>query len=121
MGRKKLWRLFEEGSERLEKEFDLVKILLKLRNLNVFVKNKLIDEVTQVEINNCYKSVIAIDSDTPPESENDHSSNEVDPERTVEAKVKRGSRFNNILQPTYRNLTNNNIESNGLEFSDHFK
>jgi hypothetical protein len=41
----------------------LAKIIIKLRNLNVFVKNKILDDATKVEINNCYKTVIDLDSE----------------------------------------------------------
>ena len=55
--------MYGEGQDRLEKEFDIARILVKLRNLNTFVKNKMVNERLKVEINNSYKSVIAIDTD----------------------------------------------------------
>ena len=58
----KLWKLYEEGQTRLEKEFDLAKIVVKLRNLNVFIKNKLLDNVGKLELINCYKTVIDLDT-----------------------------------------------------------
>jgi hypothetical protein len=67
---KKLEHLYTKGAERLQKEFDLAKIIVKLRNINVFVKHKLIDEVSQVEINNCFKSVIDLDSEPEQEVQN---------------------------------------------------
>ena len=33
----KLWRLYEDGQGRLEKEFDLVKIIRSLRNIKIFM------------------------------------------------------------------------------------
>ena len=64
-------KLFIEGSDRLEKEFDLSKIIVKLRNLNVFAKNKLINKVMKVELQNCNKTVIDIDSEE--ENKNDNN------------------------------------------------
>ena len=63
--------MFEEGQERLEKEFDIARILVKLRNLNTFMKNKILDERTQVEIKNSYKNVIAIDTEEDPSPHED--------------------------------------------------
>ena len=37
----KLWILFTEGQERIEKEFDLVKIITSLRNLKILSKKNL--------------------------------------------------------------------------------
>ena len=68
--------MYKEGQERLEKEFDIARILKKLRDLNTFVKNKMIDEKTKVEIKNSYKNVIAIDTDELDESQPDEDHSE---------------------------------------------
>jgi len=60
--------MYEDGQERLEKEFDIARILVKLRNLNTFVKSKMLDESVKFEILNSYKGVIAIDTDDEKQS-----------------------------------------------------
>ena len=40
---RRLQRLYEEGVDRIEKEFDIVKIVSSLRNLKVYMKNKFMD------------------------------------------------------------------------------
>jgi len=34
----KLWRLYEDGQERMDKEFDIVKIIKNIRNLKILLK-----------------------------------------------------------------------------------
>ena len=41
----KLWRLFTQGQERIEKEFDLVKIIVSLRNLKILSKRNLNEKI----------------------------------------------------------------------------
>ena len=36
----KLWRLYDDGQKRMEKEFDVVKIIKTIRNIKIFLKNK---------------------------------------------------------------------------------
>jgi hypothetical protein len=57
----KLWNLYKIGEERLEKEFDVIKILNTLRNLKIQMKNE-IKPATRVEIYNSGKNVIDLDS-----------------------------------------------------------
>ena len=38
----RLWRLYEDGQERLEKEFDVVKIIRSIRNLKIFMNEELL-------------------------------------------------------------------------------
>ena len=59
--RYKLWRLYEQGSDRIEKEFDLVKILTTLRNLKILSKKQLSPE-TLLEMKTHSKNAIDLDS-----------------------------------------------------------
>jgi len=47
----------------MDKEFDISKIVVKLRNLNTLIKDKLVTEKLKVEIANSHKAVIGIDTD----------------------------------------------------------
>ena len=58
---KKLKRLYHEGCDRIEKEFDIVKIVSSLRNMKVFLKNKLIEPKVLFEVKHSEKNVINID------------------------------------------------------------
>lgn len=68
-GRKKnrLWRLYTEGQDRIEKEFDLVKIIKSIRNIKVIMKHKLMNEKLKLEVKHSEKSVIDVES-TPSDS-----------------------------------------------------
>ena len=57
----KLWRLYKQGSERIEKEFDITKIIKTTRNLKTFMKARLINEKMTVELEHSSKNVIEID------------------------------------------------------------
>jgi len=60
----KLWRLYEDGQDRIDKEFDIVKIIKSLRNLKIFIKRQfLFDKKLKVEISNQGNNVINLDSD----------------------------------------------------------
>ena len=68
-GKKKnrLWRLYNEGQDRIEKEFDLVKIIKSIRNMKVIMKHKLMNEKLKLEVKHSEKSVIDVES-TPSDS-----------------------------------------------------
>ena len=54
----KLIKVYKEGQKRIEKEFDISKIIVKLRNVSIFLKDKIFDETTKFEVKNNYKAVI---------------------------------------------------------------
>jgi hypothetical protein len=54
----------------------VAKIVVKLRNLNTFLKGKLLNEKLKVEIANSAKAVIMIDTDEEQESSEDSGSRE---------------------------------------------
>ena len=64
-------RLFEIGEAQLEKEMDMVKIIRSLRNLKVFIKDRVMDEKTKLDIYHSAKNIINIDSSSFSNSE-DH-------------------------------------------------
>ena len=41
-----LWRLYEDGQKRMEKEFDIVKIIRSIRNMKFFLKSTTMDKTT---------------------------------------------------------------------------
>ena len=57
----KLWRLYEEGAERIDKEFDIAKIIKTTRNLNTFVKARMMDVRSKIELQHSSKNVIDLD------------------------------------------------------------
>ena len=60
----KLWRLYTQGQERIEKEFDIVKIIKALRNMKILLKREFErDQKLKIDVNNVGKNVINIDSD----------------------------------------------------------
>ena len=75
----KLWKLYDQGQERLEKELDIARLIVKVRNLHSFFKKKMMTERTKVEIGNSYKTVIDLDSDT------EESSSQNDAEAKIES------------------------------------
>ena len=60
----KLWRLYTNGRERIDKEFDIVKIIKALRNLKILLKRQFEqDWKLRMDVNNVGKNVINIDSE----------------------------------------------------------
>jgi hypothetical protein len=57
----KLWKLYQTGEDKLEKEFDIVKILKSLRNMKIYFKTK-INPIDKVQIYNSHKNSIELDS-----------------------------------------------------------
>ena len=49
---KKIWRLYDDGQKRMEKEFDVVKIIKSLRNIKIFLKNEKLDKETKILLQN---------------------------------------------------------------------
>jgi hypothetical protein len=68
-----LYRLFDKGSELLEKEMDLVKIIRSLRKLKIISKKAQTDMQVKYLILQSDKNVINLDSDEE-ESESSESS-----------------------------------------------
>ena len=66
--------MYDKGQKRLEKELDIARLVVKVRNLHTFFKKKMITERTQVEIGNCYKTVINLDTSSE-ESESEKIDN----------------------------------------------
>ena len=57
----KLWRLFSQGQERLEKEFDAVYLIRSLRNLKVFMKDQFLNMQLKLKLKNHNANVIEIE------------------------------------------------------------
>ncbi len=56
-------KLYKEGSSRIEKELDLVKIIKDLRTLKIIVKNLFLDPEFKLEIDNYKKNIIDLDEE----------------------------------------------------------
>ena len=81
-----LWRLYEDGQGRLEKEFDIVRIIRNIRNMKIFLKTTIMNKQTQVMLQNQKSNIIDIDSSTvTSESE---SNSEYSDEDVVEKNIK---------------------------------
>ena len=63
MDQKYLWKLYTKGQERIETEFNLVKIIKSLRNLKIFIQNTSMDQETKFKVQNSGKNNINIDTD----------------------------------------------------------
>lgn len=61
--RSKLWRLYKDGEDRLEKEFDVVKIIKSIRNLKIITKATIMNHFMRTKVKNDGNNVIEIDSD----------------------------------------------------------
>lgn len=59
----KLWRLYKDGEDRLEKEFDMVKIIQGIRNLKIITKATIMDRFIRTKVKNDGNNLINIDSD----------------------------------------------------------
>ena len=55
--------MYEDGFGRIEKEFDIVKIIKGLRDIKIITKEVLMDKVTKVKVQNDGNNVINIDSE----------------------------------------------------------
>ena len=81
----KLKKLYTEGSDRIEKEFDIVKIVKSIRNIKVFLKNRLMDSKVRFEVRHSHKNVIEVyTSDMSSEWDGKGSSEEYDRESQME-------------------------------------
>ena len=56
----KLWKLYSIGNSRIEKEFDIVKILTSIRNMKIMMKKDM-DQVQRYKIFNSSKNAIELD------------------------------------------------------------
>ena len=72
----KLYRLYEIGFERVEKEMDIVKLLRGLRNLKIFSKMIGLEEHTKFAIKNSNKNVIDLDNNSDEVLEDSNESSE---------------------------------------------
>ena len=76
----KLWRLFRQGQGRIDREFDIVKIIKNLRNIRIYMRQNHFDPKTKILIANQRKNLIDIDSpsssDTSEKSNSDYSGEE---------------------------------------------
>lgn len=48
----KLWKLYKEGQDRIEKDFDIVRIIKTLRNVKLTLYNNLIDRKLKFLVKN---------------------------------------------------------------------
>ena len=58
---RRIQRLYERGLDRIEREFDIVKIVSSLRNLKVFTKGRFMDKKVSFEVKHSEANVIEID------------------------------------------------------------
>ena len=81
--RSKLWRLYADGEQRLDKEFDIVKIIKSIRNLKIISKATIMSKFIATKVKNDGNNIIDIDSDgadvddTPLEMYNEDYSDEI--------------------------------------------
>ena len=54
-------KLYEEGSDRIESELNIVKFMKKIRYLNILMKNSLMTRERKFEITHSEKNFINID------------------------------------------------------------
>ena len=59
----RLQKLFEEGNDRLEKEFNMVKLIRNLRNIKILMKNSFMSEKIKYEIKHSDFNLINLSSD----------------------------------------------------------
>ena len=73
----KLWRMYETGEDRLEKELNIVKIIKNLRNLTIWQKHHVLSSDAQLRnlIENSRKNVIEIDTPSNSDFRNEPISN----------------------------------------------
>ena len=63
--------MYNKSSDKLEKEFNIVKIIKNLKDLRILIKNKFIDDLTKFQINHNTKNIIDLE-DTSSSGSNDH-------------------------------------------------
>ena len=80
MGNDKLWRLYEKGSERIDKDFNIIKVLKGVKKTKILMKD-LVDDAKKASIYTSNK--ICIDIDSSGENDNNDSENSSDPEDNV--------------------------------------
>jgi hypothetical protein len=72
----KLMKLYINGTEKLEKELDIVKIIKYLKNLRILVKDKFFkDKVELFKIEHDKKNVINLDESIPSSNEDNNAYN----------------------------------------------
>ena len=59
-----LTKLYDKGSEKLEKSLDIVHIIKNLRKLKILVKNKFLDKDTHFKLNHNNKNIIDLECTT---------------------------------------------------------
>ena len=65
----KLWRLYADGEQRLDKEFDIVKIIKGIRNLKIITKATIMSRFLATKVKNDGNNIIDIDSDGAADSD----------------------------------------------------
>ena len=68
--------MYSEGEDKLEKEFDIIKIVKDLRNLNILFKKEIQKDDTQFMIENSRRNLLMLD--TSDGSANDDDSQKSD-------------------------------------------
>ena len=69
--------MHDQGIERIEKEFDIIKIVSSLRNMKVYLKNKFLSPKINFKVKHSSKNVIDIDH-----SDSESSSEQSNPSKT---------------------------------------
>lgn len=89
----KLWRLYSDGEKRLDKEFDIVKIIQGIRNLKIITKATIMSKFLSTKVKNDGNNIIDIDSDgadaddTPSDYYNDDSFEEYSYDKHISPQI----------------------------------
>lgn len=70
-----LWRVYKFGQERMNHEFNLVKLIRTVRNMKIFIKKELMSDKQKIMIQNSEYNLIDIDDENDnniPSSDSDH-------------------------------------------------
>merc|ERR1712224_205510 len=89
MGRKKMTKLYEKSSERIDKELDIVVLMKRVRNMKILLKSSMLDEKTKYKIAHKGKNVIDLSSDhvddNQPETAGEES--DMDPQKAMKKEI----------------------------------
>ena len=68
----KLYRLYGRGKDQIEKELDIIKLLGTLRNMKIFIQEKMMGKIDKLKVQNAKKNVIDLDTDSSHSSEDSY-------------------------------------------------
>ena len=58
-----LWRVYKFGQERMNREFNLIKLIRTVRNMKIFIKKELMSDKQKIMIQNSEYNLIDIDDE----------------------------------------------------------